>query len=198
MLEFPQLNEAINRILSVSTTAGDANQTSFSETDLLRLSQLLRDAGKIKWAERPRTYAILHLIGQQEAIENFVAEDIVDISLPFERESRLPFALKAPTARKAFIELQGRVLTAAADVEKKQGTHQSLINGDYYYKTRADLGSGSFGWVDHVWSTLSLESFARKRIRRRSSFRQDQEAITTFINELKILQRCRITILLSL
>jgi hypothetical protein len=44
-------------------------------------------------------------------------------------------------------------------------------------------------WVDHGWSTLSLESFARKRIRRRATFKQDREAISAFINELKILQK---------
>jgi hypothetical protein len=187
MLKLAQLNAAMDRILSV--TKSDSNDTSFSETDLLKLSQLLRDSGKVKWAERPRIYAILHLIGQPEAIEDFVAENIFDISLPFKLESRLPFALKAPTARKNFIEYQRHLLTAAADIEKKPGTHQSLINGNLYYQAKVELGSGSFGWVDHVWSALSLESFARKRIRRRATFRQDHEVITAFISELKILQK---------
>jgi hypothetical protein len=187
MLELAQLNTAVGRILSVIKS--DPSDTPFSEPDLFKLSQLLRDSGKVKWAERPRIYAILHLIGQSEAIEDFVAENIFDISLPFKSESRLPFALKAPTVRKNFIEYQRRLLTAAADIETKRGTHQSLTNGNLYYQTKAELGRGSFGWVDHVGSTLSLESFARKRIRRRATFKQDHEAITAFISELKILQR---------
>ena len=188
ILKAQQINEAIDRILSASTTADDPNHTSISETDLLKLSQFLRASEKPKWAERPRIYAILHLIGEPEVIEDFVKENIFDISLPF-RENCLPFALKSPSARKAFIQLQNRVLTSAADIEKKPGTHQSLRNGDLYYQTKADLGNGSFGWVDQVWSTLSLEFFARKRILRRATFKKDHEAITAFIDELKVLQK---------
>jgi hypothetical protein len=58
----------VDRILF--ETKSDSSDTSFSEADLLKLSHLLRDSGKVKWAERPRVYAILHLIGQSEAIED--------------------------------------------------------------------------------------------------------------------------------
>ena len=68
MLEFAQLNTAVDRILSV--TKSDPSDTYFSETDLFKPWQLLGDSGKVKWAERPRIYAILHLIGQSEAIED--------------------------------------------------------------------------------------------------------------------------------
>lgn len=86
-----------------------------------------------------------------------------------------------------------------ADLEKDEGSHKHFSqSADQYFTRIKELGSGDFGQVDHVWSRLSLDSFARKRIPRGRSFKESKVAIRNFENELTTLKRVSHTHLVKL
>src|SRR5579862_4254754 len=77
----------------------------FKDPEFQRISRLLELFGKLEWSLRPRTYALLRMINEVDAISSFVAEGLYDISIPYS-EKRLPDALKGPTVRSKFLKLQ--------------------------------------------------------------------------------------------
>lgn len=181
---------AMERLVPVPMTPDSAPARGpFRDADVVRVAELLALFGKEQWSYRPRTFAILRMIGCTEAIDGFIADRLSDISLPY-TERNLPSAVKGPQARSRFIDLQGLVLTPhVADLEKGGASHKHFPRGaDNYYISKKELGSGGFGQVDHVWSRLSLGGFARKRIPRGRSFKRDKVAIANFEKELKVLK----------
>lgn len=144
------------------------------------------------WGLRPRTFVVLYMIGCTDALDGFVAENLSDVSLPYTEEN-LPRAVRGTKARAQFLNYQKYVLTAhAADLERDGSSHQNVEgSADQFVWTVRELGSGGFGTVDHVISKLSLNHYARKRIPRGRSFKQDRAAIRIFENELKNLKALR-------
>jgi hypothetical protein len=188
-----ELNQALNRIIPPSITQdGLAEQGPFRDADIGRISELLLHSGKPEWSRRPRTFALLRMIQCTEAIEGFIAEKLSDFYLPY-TERNLPDAIKGSEARRRFLDLQYLVLTPRvgeiADLERGESSHKHFSqSADEYFTRIKELGSGGFGTVDHVWSKLSFDSFARKRIERWKSFKDSRTAIRSFENELATLK----------
>jgi len=155
-----------------------------------RIGELLRLYGKGEWSLRPRTFAILRMLGCTNAMDSFVSEHRLDIFLPYS-ESNLPNIIKGETMRSKFFKLQKLVLSPHRIEELEQGGTHIHFSGsaDDYFPSRTVLGRGCFGTVDHVYSSLSLRQYARKRIERGISSMADRQRLTSFENDLKALKR---------
>ena len=181
-------NRAINRIIPPPLPQdGPPPRDPFRDADFTRITDLLKLHGKSEWSKRPRTFTLLRMTGSTEAIEAFIADHLSDFSLPY-TEQNLPNAVKGGRARARFLNLQNLVSTHAADLEKGASHMYFPQNANDYFQSLKELGEGSFGQVDHVWSRLSLRDFARKRITRGRSFKSDKAAIANFEKELGTLK----------
>jgi|SRR5579862_3325452 len=167
-----------------------AKMKPLKDSLLPRIARLLELFGKHTWSRRPRTYVILRMINRVDAMDAFVAEGLYDISLPYSQRT-LPSVIKNPSARSKFLALQPLVLSEQAlTVENGEGRHRHFVeDGDVHFKPIKRLGQGGFGEVDHVWSRLSYNEFARKRILRGRTFEKDKKAMSDFEKELEILKR---------
>jgi serine/threonine protein kinase len=163
---------------------------SFRDGDFLKFENLLQLSGKFEWSKRPRTFAILKMIGCTEALEGFIAEQKSDFYLPY-TDYNLPSAVKGARNRNLFLSLQGRVLNQdAKDLVQPGGSHKHFDSEpERFFIQHKELGHGGFGSVDHVVDRLRWDHFARKRIPRGRSFKKDKEAIESFENELKTLKQ---------
>jgi hypothetical protein len=163
---------------------------SFRDADFLKFENLLQLCGKFAWSKRPRTFAILKMIGCTEALEGFIAEQKSDFYLPY-TDYNLPSAVKGARNRSLFLSLQGRVLNQdAKDLVQAGGSHKNFDSEpDRFFMLQKELGHRGFGSVDHVVDRLGWDHFARKRILRGRSFKTDKEAIESFENELKTLKK---------
>ncbi|KAI9773871.1 MAG: hypothetical protein M1840_006097 [Geoglossum simile] len=186
-----EFENAIADLLPLSAQdGGPAQKRPFKDSLFLRVTRLLELFGKHTWSMRPRTYIVLRMINRVDAMSGFVAEGLFDISLPYSQRT-LPGVIINPTARLKFLELQRLVLSEqASTVEDGEGRHRHFMeDGDVHFKPIKRLGEGGFGEVDHVWSRLSYNEFARKRILRGRTFGKDKELVSGFERELDILKR---------
>ncbi|KAJ2987091.1 hypothetical protein NUW58_g4696 [Xylaria curta] len=143
-----------------------------------------------QWAWRPRLYAILHNLQAIEFMDDFIREHITDFNLPF-NEQTLPQFIggkeEGVNLRLAFFAIQDYYLTEVKDIESEKSLHLTLpVSGDTYFISQRPLGQGSFGSVDLVFSRLSTDSFARKRVLR---FRGSEQSQKDLIQELRELRR---------
>ncbi|KAI9765695.1 MAG: hypothetical protein M1839_005400 [Geoglossum umbratile] len=186
-----EFEKAISELLSPATQdSGPSKTIPLKDIVFPQITRLLELVGKPTWSLRPRTYAILYMISRVDVMNAFVTEGLYDISLPFSQKT-LPDVLKNPAARLKFLELQPLVISEqAATVESGQGRHRHFLqDGDVHFKRIKQLGQGGFGEVDHVWSRLSHNEFARKRIPRGKTFKKDKLAMLDFERELGTLKR---------
>jgi hypothetical protein len=96
----------------------------FPDQDIERIRTLLKKMKKNLWSARPRTYAVLRLLGEEmKLMDKFVEEDLLDIGLPYNNLT-LPLFVKGPTLRRNFINYQSFVLTKAEGME--HGSHAHL------------------------------------------------------------------------
>ena len=77
---------------------------SFRDADFLKFENLLQLRGKFEWSRRPRTFAILKMIGCTEALESFIAEQKSDFYLPY-TDYNLPSAVKGTRNQSLFLSL---------------------------------------------------------------------------------------------
>ena len=188
-ISLSDFNAALNRIIPPSIPKeGPPPRDPYRDADFKHISDLLKLFGKHEWGKRPRTFTLLRMIDSTDAIEAFIFDNLSDFALPY-TEKNLPNAVKGAQSRRRFLDLQSLVLrTHAADLEK--GGHHLTFpqSADDYFQSLRELGGGGFGQVDHVWSRLSLRDFARKRIPRGRSFKQDKVMIANFAKELETLK----------
>jgi hypothetical protein len=163
----------------------ESGQPSFVNSDFDKMRRLLDLMGKTEWSRRPRTYAVLNMIGRLEIFDAFLLDGLTDIAFPY-TSAQLPGSL-TPGTRKRFLEMQSLVLTKASDRELFSGRHihfgkclalaidqifgfESLAyknvaeSADVHFDFIKLLGRGCFGVVDHVISKLSLEEYAVRKI----------------------------------
>ena len=100
-----------------------------------RMSDLLRGGTRTTWAERPRTYIVLRMIGRVDAMDSFIEQNLRDIHFPYTQE-RLPGTLTDMSDRLKFVDAQRLVLTPARDLEDvENGRHchfgKSTISSEY-------------------------------------------------------------------
>ncbi|TGJ79012.1 hypothetical protein E0Z10_g9757 [Xylaria hypoxylon] len=141
-----------------------------------------------QWAWRPRLYAILHNIQAIEYMDDFIREHITDFNLPFNEQTLPQFIGEKEGAnlRIAFFAIQDYYLTDVKDIESEKSLHLTLpVSGDTYFISQRPLGQGSFGGVDLVFSRLSTDSFARKRVLRSRGSEQPQKYLIQELRELR-------------
>lgn len=117
------VERAMDSIFKVIESRG-ASTKRFADSDFDWISQLLAQLGKPGWAERPRTWTILKVVGSTSSLQLFIDTGLSDIAIPY-TQSRLFSLLPRDLAFK-FIENQSMVLTDAYDVEEARGRHQHL------------------------------------------------------------------------
>lgn len=157
---------------------------------VVKLSNLLKAHGNETWSRRPRTYALMYLLGLRQSLSYFI--DNSDYSLPY-TDGTIPWGLRSAADRRRFLKYQILVLSLAAkDVQTPDQQHIHLeVDGDIHFNPIKELGSGAYGKVDSVWGRLTMEEYARKRIRRSPSFRRSLEQMKNFERELHTLKRLR-------
>lgn len=93
---------------------------SFHESGITLIAQLLEAAGHPSWSQMPRIYVILRMIGQLEAIKDFVSQELDDCQLPFEANC-LPRSL-SQSEQADFVQAQHIVLDPATLVYETRPT----------------------------------------------------------------------------
>ncbi|KAF4627646.1 hypothetical protein G7Y89_g10507 [Cudoniella acicularis] len=177
------VERAMAPIFEAVVGQGCAPDSRFKDSDFVRISELLAQLGTPGWSERPRTYAILRVIGSIKSMKSFIDAEFLDISIPYD-SGKMAKVLAKSLANK-FIEKQYLVMTDAYDLEKADGQHQHLDHdADTYFLCGDLLGSGGFGEVDLVRSKLSLKNYARKRV-----LRSKTQGIKSIARELSSLKR---------
>ncbi|RYN24847.1 hypothetical protein AA0113_g6900 [Alternaria arborescens] len=189
MDEATLLDEAMLAWFPPLGTVELSTRSTFTETDLRNISDLLHRSGKPSWSRIPRIYTTLRLIDELDVIDSFLSCGISDLSLPFSQRT-LPGQLKDQSSRVRFLEVQSKVLTKALDLERERGKHRHFSNpDDLPFKKIAELGKGGYGFVDKVLSTVTYREYARKLIPRGRTFRQDRDLLRDFENELQVLKK---------
>lgn len=163
-------------------------KSRYTDADLQRIVRLLKLSEKETWSTIPRIYTVLRSIGQLQLIDGFVNGGFSDIWFPFTMRN-LPSHL-SPSIKSRFIDTQSIVFTQALDLEKgENGKHATLAAGEpLWFESRGKLGSGAFGVVDKVVSLISLNEYARKRMRRGRNFTKSSKEIQAFKAELAVLK----------
>ena len=95
---------------------------------------------KEEWSNRPRTYAVLNMIGCIHAMDAFVRQGLTDLSFPYTDRRHLPSVLDYE-AQVNFLNYQSLVYSEILDIEK--GPHVIVPDGDKAFKVIAELGRGS-------------------------------------------------------
>ncbi|MCJ1312997.1 hypothetical protein MMC25_006673 [Agyrium rufum] len=75
-ISFAEFNHAMTVEVASAEARKKDSKKPFKEVDFTNISRLLRQIGKSQWSERPRTYLVLRLIDQVQALNGFVVEDL--------------------------------------------------------------------------------------------------------------------------
>ena len=179
---------ALDRLLPQPSKDGMPVRTRLRDAQFRQLAQFCNQSGHPQWGLRPRTFAVLRMIGVPDLIENFVEERLTDIHLPYS-EGNLP-SFVSGQIRLLFLDCQNYVLNGrAASLERCGEPHQNVKgSADDYFIYIEDLGAGGFGEVDSVIGEMSLMNFARKRIKRHRLYSQDRVRLQVIENELQTLK----------
>lgn len=166
-----------------------ADRHPYSETDFREMSNTLRVSGRESWSRVPRLYATLRIINQLHLIDDFIVQGLNDVWFPFSNKT-LEETVRSSTARKDFIEAQRVVLSKALYLEKEDGTHRHFSRAvDIPLVKVGKLGTGSYGVVDRVMSTITQKEYARKLLKRGLTFRTNKEVLRDFELELATLKK---------
>jgi hypothetical protein len=122
ILTATEFESAMSSCIPIGDGANEEIELSDSTFD--EIGNLLLQAGREEWSQRPRTYALLRIIREDGLMEEFVNDGFWDIAFPY-TYTTLPHKL-LPTQRKKFLESQKLVLTKAAKLEG--GPHASFGN----------------------------------------------------------------------
>jgi hypothetical protein len=117
----------VERVLSelfLEIESRDGSEKQFSDAAFDRIAELLALLGRPGWAERPRTYAVLRVIGSPESLQHFVDAELFDIAIPYNRSRLVP--VLASSLIPKFIKHQSLVVTSAYDLEKDGDRHHHL------------------------------------------------------------------------
>jgi len=189
-----EFNGEMDRIIPPLDPALGAKQI-IRDNMFTPIAEKLQRYGKGEWSLRPRIFAILRMLGGTELMDTFVREKIQDFSLPF-NASNLPAMIRGEAQRTRFLELQNlvRPLQQAKDLETSGKHVEFRALADEYLRTCGPLGqvddTGAHSVVDHVYSSLSLRQYARKRtFVHGKSDKKNAENLAAFKNDLNALTR---------
>jgi hypothetical protein len=192
------LAEVVSSRLGNFFTDGSQRQTAYTDTEIQRLSLLLRQVN-LQWRKVPRTYMILRVIDCLDLLDTFIDMGVSDHWFPFTERS-LPSCVR-PGKRSQFVGAQNLVMTKSMDLEKgKSGQHCYFREDEPLpLEIKGILGSGGFGQVNRALSTISFREYALKRVNRSAVFkgqteediRRRAECIKQFIAEIGALKRLK-------
>ncbi|OCK80759.1 hypothetical protein K432DRAFT_392785 [Lepidopterella palustris CBS 459.81] len=185
--------DTLNDRLSSFFLANRNPKLPYSDAEIMDISVLLKHSAS-GWSNVPRTYIILRTIGSLNIMESLLAIGFSDHWFPVTLHTLPQLNSLTPAIRSAMVERQTLILTKSIDLEKGEaGRHRHFSKGEELpFKSLGVLGSGGSGQVDRVLSIISYKEYARKRVRRRGAFGNDQvAAIKAFISEVEILKRMK-------
>ncbi|KAF2500785.1 kinase-like protein [Lophium mytilinum] len=168
---------------------GTGRRAPYTDSEIYEISSILKMVNP-RWSTIPRTYIVLRTINCLDILDSFVDLGFSDYWFPVTERS-LPHCLR-PSYRSKFVDAQDLVLTKSIDLEKGQmGQHCHFRRGEPLpFETKGTLGSGGFGQVDKVLSSISFREYARKQVPRAAMFGgRRTEAMNQFIAEIQILKR---------
>jgi len=187
----PLLKQALDRWLPTpQDNVPIANKRMLRDAHFPMIQELLMQYGKRQWSLLPRTFAVLHMLGCPELLDQFVAQKRSDSFLPYS-PSNLPNAIRG-ALRAKFLKLQQMVLCKQKEVAELEagGKHIHLdAPGDNYFEPIELLGRGFSGAVDRVRSRQTLEQYARKLIYRGPSVDSDSRGYRQFEGEIQALKK---------
>ncbi len=196
---------AITPPASVSTTAektvlsrlsdffveGKEGRAQYTDLEIGQVSLLLNHLNP-QWSKVPRTYIILRTISCLNLLDQFIDHGFSDHWFPVTERS-LPYCLR-PSHRSEFVGAQDLVITKSMGLEKgEEGQHCYFRRNELLpFEVKGILGSGGFGQVDKVLSSISFKEYARKRVPRNKAFGgQGTEGCKQFVTEIEILKRLK-------
>jgi len=145
-----------------------------------------------RWSNRPRIYAILCNINALAYMDNFVAEGVYDIALPYTSQTCPRFLDDDHDVRDMFLTSQKCVLTDARNLENCEAHVHFAEDAREHILHVKRLGHGGYGWVDEVISNLSFHRFARKRVlRSNNSSELARRAQQSLIDEIELMKKLR-------
>lgn len=162
----------------------------YTDSEIGQISVLLNHLNP-QWSKAPRTYIILRTISCLEILDKFIDLGFSDHWFPVTERS-LPYCLR-PSQRSEFVSAQDLVITKSMGLEKSEGRHCHFRRNDPLpFEVKEILGSGGFGQVDRVLSSISFKEYARKRVPRNQAFGgPGTEKVKQFVAEIKILKRLK-------
>lgn len=129
-LTMEKYEEAMSALFERITRHGQP----LSPDDIKDIQNILEKCGRKTWSARPRTYAVLRMIGKTDMMDLFVEERQVDYNFPFQAGT-LPYSFMPQSARNRFLEKQKFVLNDIKDAEN--GKHAHL--GECHYPVTFQL-----------------------------------------------------------
>ncbi|KAH7393594.1 hypothetical protein BKA64DRAFT_709932 [Cadophora sp. MPI-SDFR-AT-0126] len=161
-----------------------------SDHDIDEISACLKDLEHVKASARPRTYAVLYMMGRQDLLDVFVTFGLNDRSLPYLDRRALPSPLRRDAeVSQQFLDLQEHVISPAYQLENDDTCkHVHLPAGDLFYKPCGRLGKGGEATVHKVRSVATGKYYARRRFRRRQDPEKDRQIQKDFEKEVAILK----------
>ncbi|KAH8597018.1 kinase-like domain-containing protein, partial [Bisporella sp. PMI_857] len=163
-----------------------SREQPFVDEDFRGIMEVLREFGYMTWAVIPRTYAILRLIRRIEDMDDFLEQNLSDLSIPYTNDN-LPINLSQST-KASFLKVQHLVLTSAMDLERGEaGEHKHIkSHEELQFDVVGELGrGGGCTQVQKVWSNIGRALYAVKFIRRGEYFQGDRNALRDFEGELQ-------------
>jgi hypothetical protein len=202
LVEAPTPTKTITEIvlhqLSDFFANGNQRQLAYTDSEIRQVSRLLNQKN-IRWSKVPRTYIVLRTIDCLDLLDNFIDLGVSDHWFPFTTQS-LPSCLR-PGKRSQFVGAQNRVITKSMDLEKGESGKHCYFRQDepLPLEMKGILGSGAFGQVDRVLSTISFREYALKRVPRSAVFRgrteevirRRAECVKQFVAEIGALKRLK-------
>jgi serine/threonine protein kinase/tetratricopeptide (TPR) repeat protein len=192
------LAEVVSSRLGDFFTDGSQRQAAYTDSDIQRVSLLLSQV-HLQWSKVPRTYMVLRIIGCLDLLDTFTDLGVSDHWFPFTERS-LPPCVR-PGKRSQFVGAQNLVMTKSMDLERGEGGQHCYFRQDepLPFEIKGILGSGGFGQVDRVLSTISFREYALKRVSRSAVFsgrteednRRRAECVKQFIAEIRALKRLK-------
>jgi tetratricopeptide (TPR) repeat protein len=192
------LAEIVSIRLSDFFTDGDQRQLAYTDSEIQQVSLLLSQVN-LQWSKVPRTYMLLRIVGCLDLLDTFIDLGVSDHWFPFTERS-LPPCLR-PIKRAQFVAAQHLVITKSVDLEKgERGQHCYFRENELPpLEMKGILGSGGFGQVDRVLSTISFQEYALKRVSRSAVFsgrtkedvRRRAICVKQFIAEIGALKRLK-------
>lgn len=113
------------------------------------IAACLRDLEMDEASDRPRTYAVLHMMNRIDLITAFVVNGLLDNSFPYaDRKSLPPLMRREHDACHDFLDLQYHVMSAACHMEKGlDSIHVHAESGDVFFQRIEKLGRGGEAYV---------------------------------------------------